>query len=60
MKAKRRRMPAVFVRVEVGRRYWETGYIRDETTRDDPPTQLGYPMQVYAPPVGFIHPEDER
>ena len=53
-------MPAVFVRVEVGRRYWETGHIRDETTRDDPPVHIATPMQVYAPRVGFINPEDER
>lgn len=58
---KRRRMPAVFIRVEVGRRYWETGHVRDEPARDDPPVHIATPMQVYAPPrVGFIQPEDER
>lgn len=54
-------MPAVFIRVEVGRRYWETGHVRDEPARDDPPVHIATPMQVYAPPrVGFIQPEDER
>lgn len=57
----KRRFPTVFVRVEVGRRYWETGHIHDDPQRDEPPVHMATPMQVYAPPrVGFIQPEDER
>ena len=34
--------------------------IADPPPRDDPPVNVGYPMQVYAERVGFIHREDER
>ena len=56
----KRRLPTVFVRVEVGRRYWETGHIHDDPQRDEPPVHMATPMQVYAPRVGFMNPEDER
>ena len=55
------KLPRLFVRIEIGDRYFEVGPIAEETPpRDDPPVSVGYPMQVYAEHVGFIHREDER
>ena len=63
------KLPRLFVRIEIGDRYLEVGPIADPLEvgpiadpppRDDPPVNVGYPMQVYAERVGFIHREDER
>lgn len=54
------KLPRLFLRIEIGDRYLEVGPIADPPPRDDPPVNVGYPMQVYAERVGFIHREDER
>lgn len=54
------KIPRLFLRIEIGDRYMEVGTIEEPQPRDDPPVNVGYPMQVYAEHVGFIHREDER